>query len=182
MVASVAHTRYGEPRTMKQFNAPWGKALWIVSTAVTALLIWVSGILSAFSKAAPGHGILGRPLSLLPLIIIVGAAPFTVRSYAITPDAILVQRLFWNTRVPLVDFQSARFDPGALRWSIRTCGNGGMYSFTGWYWNRRLGAYRAFATDPKRAVVLKFARRTIVLTPDSPEDFVRELSAHIGKS
>jgi hypothetical protein len=167
---------------MKQFNAPWGKALWIVSVTVTALLIWVSGILSASSKAAPGHGILGRRLSVLPLMIIAGATPFTVRSYTISPDAILVQRLFWNTRVPLAGLQSARFDPDALRWSIRTCGNGGMYSITGWYWNRRLGAYRAFATDPKRAVVLKFARRTIVLTPDSPEDLVRELSAHIGKS
>lgn len=156
--------------------------MWIVSIGVTALLIWVSGILSASSKATPGGGLHGRPLSVLPLILIVGAAPFIVRGYTITPDAILVQRLFWDTRVPLAGLQSAQFDPGALRWSIRTFGNGGLYSFTGWYWNRQIGAYRAFATDTKRAVVLKFTRRTIVLTPDSPEDFVRELSAYTARS
>ena len=139
-----------------------------MSTAVTALLIGVS------ARLFRSHD---GPLGLLPLFIIVGAAPFTVRSYTITPDTILVHRLFWNTRVPLAEFQSAQFDPGALRWSIRTCGNGGMYSITGWYWNKRVGAYRAFATDPKRAVILKFSRRTIVVTPDSPEEFVRELSA-----
>ncbi len=139
-----------------------------MSIAATALLVGVS------ARLFRSHG---GTLGLLPLFIILGAAPFTVRSYTITPDAILVHRLFWNTRVPLAEFQSAQFDPGALRWSIRTCGNGGMYSFTGWYWNKRVGAYRAFVTDPKRAVILKFSQRTIVVTPDSPEEFVRELSA-----
>ncbi len=133
---------------------------------VTALLLGTSGFFFVKSSGT---------LDLLPLLILLCALPFVVLSYTITPDALLVQRLFWNTRVPLAELQSARFDPGALRYSIRTCGNGGLYSFTGWYWNRQIGAYRAFATDPKRAVILKFARRTVVVTPDSPEDFVREL-------
>lgn len=152
---------------MKRFNAPWGKALWIVSTLATVLLLGTSGFLSW----KPGGA-----FDLLPLLILLGAAPFVVRGYTITPDVLLVQRLFWSTRVPLAELQSARFDPDALRWSIRTCGNGGLYSFTGWYWNKRVGAYRAFATDPKRAVILKFTKRTVVVTPDDPERFVHELS------
>jgi len=60
--------------------------------------------------------------------------------------------------------------------SIRTCGNGGFFSFTGFYWSRKLKSYRAYVTDLRRTVVLRYERRTILLSPDSPEDFVRELS------
>ena len=76
--------------------------------------------------------------------------------------------------------QSARFDPSAMCGSVRTCGNGGLFSFTGWYWNRKIGKYRAFITDPAKAVVLVFANRRIVVTPDRPEDFVRALSVFCG--
>jgi hypothetical protein len=114
----------------------------------------------------------------LILALLAGAALFTVRGYTILSDAILIQRLFWSTRLRLDGLQSVRFDPKAVRWSLRTCGNGGLFSFTGWYWNKRLGAYRGFVTDPKRVVVLKFSKRTVVVSPDSPEDFVRELSAY----
>jgi hypothetical protein len=30
--------------------------------------------------------------------------------------------------------------------SLRACGNGGGFSFTGWYWSKSLGSYRAFVT------------------------------------
>jgi hypothetical protein len=114
-------------------------------------------------------------LAWLPLALVFGCALFTIRGYTITPDAILVHRLFWATRLPRAGLQSARVDPRAIRWSIRTCGNGGFFSASGFYWNKSLGFYRMFLTDPRRAVVLKFARRTIVVSPDPPDEFVREL-------
>jgi hypothetical protein len=58
---------------------------------------------------------------------------------------------------------------------MRTCGNGGFYSITGFYWSKPLGAYRAYVTDPRRSVVLRYEKRTVVVSPDAPEDFVREL-------
>jgi Bacterial PH domain len=51
-------------------------------------------------------------------------------------------------------------------------GNGGAYSFSGEFWNRRLGRYRALATDPDRAVVLRYPKRTIVITPHDPQQFI----------
>ena len=60
--------------------------------------------------------------------------------------------------------------------AIRRTG-GRWRGFTGWYYNKRLGSYRAFVTDPRRAVVLRYANRRVVLSPDAPEDFVRELGA-----
>lgn len=156
---------------MKSFNAPWGTSLWAMSALATGVCVAAS--VFAGQKA-------GVWIGIIPLLIVVGAVPFIVRGYAVTSDSILVERLFWTTRLPLAGLQSARFEPDAVRGSIRTCGNGGLFSFTGWYWNKRLGAHRAFVTDPKRIVVLKFPKRTIVLSPNMPEDFVRNLSTAVS--
>jgi len=118
-----------------------------------------------------------RWLALLPLAIIGAGALFTIRGYTVTDDALLVRRLFWTTRLPLAGLRSAQFEPDALRRSIRTLGNGGVFSFTGFFWSRKLGAHRAFVTDPHRTVVLQFAERTVVISPCPPEEFVRDISA-----
>src|SRR3954464_11996498 len=103
--------------------------------------------------------------------MVCGGALFTIRGYTVTPDALLVHRLFWTTRLPLAGLQSAQFEPNAMRWSIRTFGNGGLFSFTGWYRNKALGAYRAFVTDPHQTVVLHFPNRTVVVSPSVPAEF-----------
>jgi len=109
--------------------------------------------------------------------MVVGCALFAVRGYTVTPGALLVHRLIWTTRLPLAGLQSAQFQPNAMRWSIRTFGNGGFFSITGFYWNKLLGAYRAFATNGRQTVVLRFSRRTVVVSPSSPEEFAHELGA-----
>jgi hypothetical protein len=157
---------------MKHFKAPWCISLIVVSALATLLCV---GITVSAQPWAVRHG--NGWLAWLPMALVFVCAPFTIRGYTITPDAILVHRLFWATRLPRAGLQSVRVDPQAMRWSIRTCGNGGFFSATGFYWNKSLGSYRAYVMDPRRAVVLKFARRTIVVSPDPPEEFVRELRA-----
>ena len=117
---------------------------------------------------------------LLPVIILLVCACFTVRGYTLGTDAILIQRLFWSTRLPRAGLQAARFEPGVMRSSLRTCDNGGLFSFSGYYRNQRLGSYRAWVTDLSRTVVLHYDDRTAVISPESPEDFVRELSETAG--
>lgn len=51
-----------------------------------------------------------------------------------------------------------------------------------WYWSRGLGHFRAFVTDLKRVVVLRFERRTVVVSPDQPEGFVRAIDARCRDS
>jgi hypothetical protein len=154
---------------MKHYKAPWGTSLKVISSSATVLCLGI-----ALGMVWKGGGVL-LWLALLPLAIVVVAAPFTIRGYSVTSDAILVHRLFWATWLPLAGLQSAEFCPNAMRGSIRTCGNGGLFSFTGFYRNKLLGAYQAFVTDPRRTVVLCYAKRTVVISPDVPEEFVRDL-------
>jgi len=155
---------------MKKFDAPWSRTLIILSWLITLLCVGISAVIVWKS------GELWSWAAVLPVFILVCAAPFAIRGYSVDADAILVHRLFWATRLPLAGLQSAQYQPNAMHSSIRLFGNGGLFSFTGLFRNKALGNYRAFATDLHRTVVLKFAVRTIVISPEQPEAFVQEVS------
>ena len=147
----------------RSFTAPWSWQLIAISVLLTGLCLWIG--ISRFSGA----------WSFVPIVLMAGCALFVVRGYVITPEAIVVKRLFWCTRLPRIGLVSATFSPKAMKGSVRTFGNGGFYSFTGWHWNRELGNYHALVTDPARSVVLRYPGRRFVVSPGNPDGFVREL-------
>jgi hypothetical protein len=157
---------------MKHYRSPWSTSLVVISAGATIVCLGVS--LSVVTVTV-GRGVLPW-VGLLPLAILVGSAPFTIRGYTVTAEAILVHRLCWATRLPREGLQSATAEPGAMRGSLRTCGNGGLFSFSGRYWSKRLGPYRALVTDPRRTVVLRYVDHTVVVSPASPEQFAGDLA------
>jgi hypothetical protein len=150
------------------YEAPWDKLLRVISVLLTTLCC----VIALF---VINHGGVGLWIGIGLLSLVLGCALFIVRGYTVTADSILVHRLFWSTRLPLNNLAFATFQPDVMRWSIRVLGNGGFFSFTGLYRNRLLGRYRAFVTDRQRTVVLRYPRRTVVISPDPPEEFVHEL-------
>ena len=68
----------------------------------------------------------------------------------------------------------------ALRGAVRFFGNRGLFAFTGWFWSRRLGRFRAFATDPGRAVMLRYADRKVIVTPHDPQHLIVRLRTLMG--
>ena len=161
---------------MTHYRATWSPLLRVVSGGATLLCVsivlheWPS-LLSGDFRQLPFW------LAVLPLGLLIGAALCTVRGYSVTPDAILIHRLGWKTQLSRQALESVEYRPGLLSRSLRTFGNGGLFSFTGWYYNRDLGAFRAYATDSQRSVVLWIRGKKFVLSPDEPERFVRELLA-----
>ena len=151
---------------MNTYKAPWSTSLILVSSVVTAISVFVAVTLVSHGRAFG---------ALVPVVLIVGCLLFTIRGYTITPDAVLVHRLCWSTRVPLAGLASAEFAPDIMRRSIRLWGNGGLFSFAGWFRNKALGVYRSFVTDPHRTVLLRFAKRPVLVSPSAPEKFVQNV-------
>lgn len=167
------NARQDNDRAMKTYQAPWGSALISISCLLAVLSVAsVAGIPLILGSGPPGMLLMAR--WTLPVIVL-SCLPFMIRSYAITDDAILIRRLFWTTRLDRGGLESAESVPKAMKNSLRICGNGGGFSFTGGYWSKSLGFYRAFVTDLERTVVLRFRNRTVVVSPHNPDDFVREL-------
>lgn len=152
---------------MKRYQAHWGTWLIVMSLSGTALFL-------VLAFAAFRQGGASSWAGALSLALIAACALFTIRGYTVTPNAILVHRLFWATRLPMGGLEAAWFDPRVAPWGIRF-GNAGLFSLTGLYRNKFFGPYRAFATDGRLAVALQFFDRTIVVSPVAPEDFVDEV-------
>ena len=165
---------------MNYFRAPWSKSLIVASTFATLVCLGVSYALWTLPLRGGSAETLRFWLALLPLAVILICALFTVRGYSISNRELAIRRLLWTTRVSLLALRGAYFDPNATHRSIRTFGNGGVFSFTGYFRNKELGSYRALMTDRRRAVVLRFPSSVIVVSPDRPEDFVNAVSQYKG--
>jgi hypothetical protein len=159
---------------MKTYQAPWGRSLVVLSVILTLVCVGVTFATTPWMLKEVGSWAL--LLRGLPMLVLAGCLPFVIRGYVITDDAILIRRLWWTTRLSRAGLLTAEFVPKVMCKSLRTCGNGGGFSFTGWYWSKSLGHYRAFVTDLNRTVVLRFRNRTVVVSPGVPEEFVAELN------
>ena len=160
-----------------RFKAPWGPLLRIMTLICIILLIGISVIgINTGPENNMGwiFGMVVFPMSLLFI-----SAFFIIRGYVLTDNTLVIQRLGWNTKIDLSELTSAEVDKTAMAKSIRTFGNGGMFCFAGLFHNKRLGTYRAFATDLRKCVVLRFTNRIVVVTPDEPENFAMKIKTFI---
>jgi len=150
------------------FNAPWGVLLSVMTLFGAVILLGLPAY-TLYTDKVPSGGpswlFYGLPFMLLLAYF------FTVRGYEIGGDELRIMRPGWQKIFSLRNLQSVDFVPRAMRYSIRTFGNGGLFSFVGNYRNDLLGPYKAYATHFHKTVVLKFPERTIVVTPDEPEKF-----------
>jgi hypothetical protein len=152
-------------------------ALKVLTGLVLALVCVPIVVFARLSDAPP---IVGWVMVGVPLTLTVACALFTVRGYVLDGHTLWIQRLIWQTPLSLVGLRDAEYDPAAMSWSLRLFGNGGFFSFSGWYRSRTLGIYRAWVMDPKRSVVLRFDRRVVVISPDRPAHFVAVVKEAFG--
>jgi hypothetical protein len=153
-----------------EFKAPWSAGLRRLS--IYSISILVAVVLAAIVARQYSPAPVTLAAIALPILILIAAAACMVKGYVLTNDEIVVKRLGWSTRFDLQGLRSVSGDNEAMQGSLRLFGNGGLLSYSGYFWNRKIGRYRAFATDPSRAVVMRYADRTVVITPDDPQRFI----------
>lgn len=154
----------------QDYGAPWGKLLRAGTVFSLAVLL---AVLAVGRLTGSRHLAIWRlAMIVLPIAVMLGALPFMVRGYTLTSRSLVVHRLGFDTVLPLDGLEAVSGVAHEVRRSWRLLGNGGLFSITGWFWNRRLGRYRAFATDPDRAVLLRFARGKVLVTPHDPQAFI----------
>lgn len=117
----------------------------------------------------------GLGIVLALVAVLFGSMLFAVTGYAVEGDALHIERPLFSTRVPLHGLQRLWLDPTTCRGSLRLFGNGGLYSFTGLFRNKKLGTYRLFGTDLSRSVVLMLPQRVVVITPADPDAFIEHM-------
>ena len=162
-----------------EFSAPWSRSVRLLTAVAVTVLASVTLASLLITPRLP----LPVRVALVgaPLLVLLLAPLFMVRGYIVTDSQIEVRRLGWRTILPLAGLAAVTGEPEGMRGSLRLLGNGGLFAICGWFWNRRIGRYRAYATDPERAVLLRYRDGTkVVLTPHDVQHFivrVRRLAA-----
>lgn len=161
-----------------QFRAPWGTMLTLVSIFTSVLLLGL-----AFLPLPAAMPEWARFMThWLGVFLMLTCAPFTVRGYRVGNGALWVRRLFWETRIGLAEMTEVHVEPNPFRWSLRTCGNGGLYSISGWFWSRRLGTFRVYATRLGEGVLVVFRnRKPVLLTPDDARGLADAVSREVDR-
>ncbi len=156
---------------LAEFSAPWSRSVRVATAASVAVLLL---ILLAGLFTGPQESAVWRVAMVgVPLVVLFGALPFMVRGYALTESHIEVRRLGWSSVLPLAGLIGVTGEPEGLRGSVRLFGNGGLFGISGWFWNRRIGRFRAYATDPARVVLLRYRDGTkVVVTPHDVQHFI----------
>ncbi len=153
-----------------EFKAPWSALLRRVSILMCVVLVAFT-IVAAFAWYATGAHVTLVGV-IIPVLVLTIASLLMVKGYVLTNEEIVVKRLGWTTRLPLQGLLAVAGDNEAMRHSIKLFGSAGFLSYTGIFWNRKIGRYRAFANDPSRSVVLSYKNRKIVISPDDPQRFI----------
>lgn len=167
-----------------EFLAPVGNRVRFTAISVIAAV--------ALMAAVDLGIVMTRSLPVVPQALLLGTPPLVagltwaiarfsaIDGYRLTPSELEIVRRRRTDRFPLAGLTGAEADSQAMAWSVKVLGNDGLGAITGRYRNRRLGSYRAFVTDPARLVVLRWPERCLVVSPDRPEEFVREVRRRAG--
>ena len=155
--------------TTIEFRAPWSHSLVVMTCVTLALAVLVVAVMIFVPVGPP---LFAAALLIAAVVLVVAGFAGRVRGYTLTEDAVTVRRGMWNTRLPLAGLRSVTGDIEAMRNAFRLLIIDGVFSFTGRYWSMKLGWFRALATDPDRAVVLRYPNRTVVISPHDPQHFI----------
>jgi hypothetical protein len=169
--------------TTPRFAAPWSARL-SVATPIGIIVLLGLPVAIAFvpTNGQVASTLLVAMIAVIDLAVIATAGLFLIRGYRLDGDGLHVERLLWADRIPLAALRRAWPDPKATSRSLRLFGNSGFFCIAGLFSNRTLGRYRAFATDPGRAVVLQIGARTVVVTPDEPQRFLSALQVLVPQA
>lgn len=159
----------------KIFKASFDKISKTLTVLITLLFVGViSGNVVLFQS--------GEHLVAILCILLIGGIyvttySFHIRNYEVSGDALIIHRPGKNKRLLLSEIARGRkLEKGELRWSLRTFGNGGLFGYTGYFTDKKLGAMRWYATRLDRGILLQTKKgENIVLTPDNPDAFLQAL-------
>ncbi|HVS53005.1 MAG TPA: PH domain-containing protein [Opitutaceae bacterium] len=169
---------------LEEFAAPIGRRVRLI-TLLAVLIVPVAMLcnvgLRAFVPLPPKTF---WPMLLAPLVgwaIVLPIVYFQrVLRYRLVDRELEVVRARGVNRFALAGLEDATVDPNAMNWSVKILGNDGAGAITGRFRNKKLGAYQALVTDRARTVVLRWPDRTLVVSPDRPQDFVDEVKVRAG--
>ncbi|MFZ4543556.1 MAG: PH domain-containing protein [Saprospiraceae bacterium] len=159
------------------FKASMDIKTYVITASVILLIFALSNVTSWMSEdhVLNQWFVMGLPVFCLLILVIVYG--FSIKSYTLTADQLIIRRPFKDAvyqRNELADCEM--IDQSASGFALRLFGSGGFFGYFGIFTNKQLGRYTLYGTQLKNyvGITLKNGKK-IVITPDLPEEFVAQL-------
>ncbi|NIP60607.1 MAG: hypothetical protein GWM92_05235 [Gemmatimonadetes bacterium] len=116
---------------------------------------------------------------LLPLLALLGMALIQgvrTRGFGLGEDGLTVRRLLFPPCIPLTEIERVRTAPDAPAATFHLWALNGFYGLHGTFWNRELGRFRIYVTNPDNLVeIVTREGRHVYVSPDDREAFLARL-------
>lgn len=155
-----------EQMTKSSFAAHYDATSWIVTGLVFALTFGLAVIADL------------PILFVLPSGLLLAAYAWSPRGYEIADGELRIRRLVGTIAIPLESIVAARAAQGNdLKHATRVFGSGGVFGYYGKFHTSGLGNADWYMTNTKKAIVLRTATRTVLVSPDDGAGFLTALQA-----
>jgi hypothetical protein len=165
---------------MARYASPWDRSLKLTTTLVAAVTVGVSVFVLALARDLPSHGDT-RVLLIAPAVFVAtlaGCWSLAPSGFTIEAGVVRVERPLRPVEIPLREIREVGALPDdGLRGALKTLGSSGAFGHMGWFWSKRLGAFRMYATRSRRLVRIVAGKRTFILSPEPVDRFVEEVLA-----
>jgi len=153
----------------------------IITICVAALAVGlvITGVVTYYKAGRQPAVLIGSMLGpAIIVVLMIAMYLFRPRELQIDAIGITVDKMVKPRHIDFSEIISIRkAETGEMAGAIRTFGNGGLFGYTGLYYNRQLGRMRWFCTQRKNYVIIDTKnKKRIIITPDQPDDLLQTIS------
>ncbi len=162
--------------------APWSKSVWIITLLATGFLLALIGWflhLGIANGSRPGSAAAAFAIAGIALVLLLLLLVFAPSKYVLTPTDLIVWRLGPKVHIGLDEIESVEplADRSGLHGVIRVLGDGGAFGYYGLFYNRKLGAFRAYVTRTDSLVLIRRKNHDpVLLSPRDPAAFIEQIN------
>ena len=153
----------------------------IVSRSIIALSLILFCVHYFIYKHSGEQPILLIAPALTPVILtILSIAMYNLKPLSVTigNDAIIINRKWKPVTINFSEINSIRIvEKEEMKGVIRTFGNGGLYGYTGMYYNKIMGSMRWYCTQRCNYILIQTRGKKTIITPDLPNEFMNDIKS-----
>lgn len=122
------------------------------------------------------------PAALTPLFAIVLLGGTFAYERSVTSKILISENvlILGRKKFPLAGLTGIERDPEVMKRAVKLFGNGGLGSIRGRYWSTRMGRFYAFLTGTENAVVLRWPKAVVAVSPADTEFFIHSVREATG--
>ncbi|MFQ5349614.1 MAG: PH domain-containing protein [Thermoanaerobaculia bacterium] len=145
---------------------------------VALLMLAVAGVTLWSGRLVPG--LLAAAVAAAALFIVRISGDLELLCLEVTPDLLTVQTRRRWLRVPLPALAARRLRADEIGHVEGLATAGGVVASSGGFDSHRLGEFDLYASDLANAVLVEGEEIRVIVTPDTPEEFLASLPTTAG--